>query len=98
VTIHYIDIRAGGEGYEEFYLRAQHLGINFVRGRVSGIEQGDDGLYLHYEDTLLGSNMKTRYDLAVLSTGLEPNKSADVIGNLLGLSKRPDGFFEIAHP
>jgi len=98
VAIHYIDIRAGGEGYEEFYLRAQRLGINFVRGRVSGIEKGEKGLYLLYEDTLLGSTMKKRYDLAVLSTGLEPNRSADVIGNLLGLSRRPDGFFEIAHP
>jgi heterodisulfide reductase subunit A len=37
VSIHYIDLRAGGEGYEEFYMRAQRLGINFIRGRVSEV-------------------------------------------------------------
>ncbi len=98
VAIHYIDIRAGGEGYEEFYLRAQRLGIRFIRGRVSSIEEGDDGLYVHYEDTLLGKTSMRRYDLVVLSIGLEANKDAEVIGNLLGLTRRPDRFFEIAHP
>lgn len=98
VSIHYIDIRAGGEGYEEFYLRAQRLGINFIRGRVSSVEEGEDGLYVHYEDTLLGKTLMKRYDLVVLSTGLEANSDADVVGNLLGLSRRPDRFFEIAHP
>src|SRR5512141_663251 len=36
--------------------------------------------------------------MAVLSVGLEPDQSASVVGNLLGLAKRPDRFFEIAHP
>ena len=98
ITIHYIDMRAGGEGYEEFYERAQRLGINFVRGRVSEVQEADGGLVLTYEDTLLGRFKNSRYDLVCLSTGLEANSDADVVGNILGLAKRPDGFFEIAHP
>jgi heterodisulfide reductase subunit A len=98
ITIHYIDIRASGEGYEEFYERAQRLGINFVRGRVSEVEQADGHLYLRYEDTLLGRYMRSRYDLVVLSIGLEQNTDAEVLGNILGLARRPDRFFEIAHP
>ncbi len=98
ITIHYIDVRAGGEGYEEFYLRAQNLGINFVRARVSEIDEEDGSLYLNFEDTLSSSFRRVRYDLAVLSIGLEPDKNAEVLGNLLGLSRRTDGFFEIAHP
>ena len=98
ITIHYIDMRAGGEGYEEFYERAQRLGINFVRGRVSEVQEVDGGLVLSYEDTLLGRFRNRRYDLVCLSTGLEANPDADVVGNILGLAKRPDGFFEIAHP
>ncbi len=98
ITIHYIDMRAGGEGYEEFYERAQRLGINFVRGRVSEVQEVDGGLVLTYEDTLLGRFKNSRYDLVCLSTGLEANSDADVVGNILGLAKRPDGFFEIAHP
>lgn len=98
VSIHYIDLRAGGEGYEEFYMRAQRLGINFIRGRVSEVEEVDGVLRVNYEDTLLGGFRSRPYDLVVLSAGLEPNKDADVVGTLLGLAKRPDGFFEIAHP
>jgi len=98
ISIHYIDMRAGGEGYEEFYLRAQRLGIRFVRGRASSVEQGEDGVYLHYEDTFLGRSVRKRYDIVVLSIGLEPDSGADVIGNVLGLARRPDRFFEIAHP
>ena len=45
ITIYYIDIRACGEGYEEFYVRAQRLGINFVRARVSRIDQVDGEIY-----------------------------------------------------
>ncbi len=35
-----------------------------------------------------------------ISLSIRPgaDKSADVLGNLLGLSRRPDRFFEIAHP
>ncbi|MDD1732767.1 MAG: hydrogenase iron-sulfur subunit [Methanothrix sp.] len=99
VTIYYIDIRACGEGYEEFYIRAQKLGINFVRSRVSGIQEGEDGrLSLLFEDTLAGEIKRAKHDLAVLSVGLEPDSNAEVLGNLLGLSRRPDRFFEIAHP
>lgn len=99
VTIYYIDIRACGEGYEEFYIRAQKLGINFVRSRVSGIQEGEDGrLFLLFEDTLTGEIKRAEHDLAVLSVGLEPDSNAEVLGNLLGLSRRPDRFFEIAHP
>jgi len=98
ITIYYIDIRAGGEGYEEFYIRAQKLGINFVRARISKIEEVDGDLYLIYEDTETGNPMRVRYDLAVLSIGLEPDHGAEVVGNILGLARRPDRFFEIAHP
>ncbi|UEC43356.1 MAG: hypothetical protein METHAR1v1_1310018 [Methanothrix sp.] len=58
----------------------------------------DGALRVNYEDTLLGGFRSKPYDLVVLSAGLEANRDADVVGNLLGLSKRPDGFFEIAHP
>ena len=33
VTIYYIDIRAFGKGYEEFYEQAKGMGVNFVKGR-----------------------------------------------------------------
>jgi len=98
ITIYYMDLRACGEGYEEFYVRAQKLGINFVRSRVSKIDQVDKDLFLIFEDTNTGEIRRVKHDMAVLSIGLEPDQSADVLGNILGLSRRPDRFFEIAHP
>ncbi|MGV8174413.1 MAG: CoB-CoM heterodisulfide reductase HdrA2 [Methanothrix sp.] len=98
VTIYYIDIRACGEGYEEFYIRAQKLGINFVRSRVSSIQEEDGRIFLYFEDTGTGEIRRAAHDLAVLSVGLEPDSNSAVLGNLLGLSRRPDRFFEIAHP
>jgi heterodisulfide reductase subunit A len=98
ITVHYIDIRAGGEGYEEFYLRAQKMGIKFVKGRVSEVVEDNGNLYLRYEDALLGRYQQKGYELVVLSVGMEPDHNSDVVGNILGLSRRPDRFFEIAHP
>ena len=98
ITIYHMDIRACGEGYEEFYIRAQKLGINFVRSRVSSIQEKEGRISLIFEDTQAGEIRQTEHDLAVLSVGLEPDSNAEVLGNLLGLSRRPDRFFEIAHP
>src|SRR3990170_4019764 len=41
VSVHYIDIRAGGEMYEEYYRRAQEIGVSFIRGRVAEVEESD---------------------------------------------------------
>ena len=43
ITIYYMDIRAFGKGYEQFYQNAKAMGINFVRGKVARIEPVDDG-------------------------------------------------------
>ena len=39
VTVYYIDIRAFGKGYDEFYQQAGGMGANFVKGRVARIEE-----------------------------------------------------------
>ena len=39
VYVFYIDIRSPGKGYEEFYDRARERGVNFIRGRVSRIDE-----------------------------------------------------------
>jgi len=75
VTIYYMDIRAFGKGFEEFYNQAKAMGINFIRGRVAKIEQNKDGdLILHYTDVENGCIPKKKvHDLVVLSVGLWPN-------------------------
>jgi heterodisulfide reductase subunit A len=75
VTIYYIDIRAFGKGYDEFYEQAKGMGVNFIKGKVARIELlENDNMALHYEDILGKGGMKTReHDLVVLAVGLLPN-------------------------
>jgi heterodisulfide reductase subunit A len=99
ITIHYIDVRASGEMYEEYYIRSQEMGINFTRGKVGEILQESDGkLKLRYEDTLSSELYEEPTDLVVLATGMENVKDADKISRVLNLTRRTDRFFSIAHP
>jgi heterodisulfide reductase subunit A len=98
VSIHYIDIRAGGEGYEEYYRRCQEKGVSFVRGRVAEVEEENGQTLIHYEDTLSGETCHEACDLVVLAIGMEANKDVQTIGKMLNLSTRPDRFFQSAHP
>lgn len=98
VSIHYIDIRAGGEGYEEYYRRAQEAGVSFVRGRVAEVEESDGRTIIHYEDTLSGENVHEACDLVVLAIGMEANKDTESLGKMVNLSTRPDRFLQSAHP
>ncbi|MDD5472986.1 MAG: CoB-CoM heterodisulfide reductase HdrA2 [Candidatus Methanoperedens sp.] len=98
VSVHYIDIRAGGEMYEEYYTRAQEIGVSFIRGRVAEVEDSDGRTIIHYEDTLSGEKCHETCDLVVLAVGMEANKDAEAIGKMLNLSTRPDRFFQSAHP
>jgi len=77
VTVHYIDIRAVGKGYDEFYEQARGMGANYVRGRVARIEEKADGdLIVHYEDVDTGELATAEYDLVVLAVGIRPNPEA----------------------
>lgn len=99
VTIHYIDIRAAGEMYEEYYARTQGMGVDFIRGKVAEIYAGEDGRpVVRYENTLESRVEEEAHDLVVLSTGYEPAKAAEGIGRMLNLARRPDRFFASAHP
>ncbi len=75
ITIYYMDIRAFGKGYEQFFQNAKAMGINFVRGKVARIDplQGGD-LRLHVETTEDAENpMQERvHDLVVLAQGMIP--------------------------
>ncbi len=100
----YIDIRAFGKMYEEFYRKAMEEGIKFIRGRVAEItdipksEEEKGKLIVVYEDTLLGRVMRLPVDMVVLSVGLEPPEDIDKIRTLLKLSCTPDGFLAERHP
>jgi heterodisulfide reductase subunit A len=96
ITVCYMDIRAFGKGYEEFYERVQRENIHYRRGNPSEIYERGPSLVIRGEDTLLGEPYEEEADLVVLATGLVPRKDVGNIGKLLGLSQTPDGFLQEA--
>ena len=69
--IFYMDIRAFSKGFEEYFIRAQELGVNYIRCRPLAIQElpETDNLIIEYlaEDD---RKLSGEYELVVLSTGL----------------------------
>jgi heterodisulfide reductase subunit A len=73
ITIYYMDIRAFGKGYEQFYQNAKAMGIEFVKGKVASIAQGENGsVALRYEAQNGEGVTTVDHDLVVLSLGMIP--------------------------
>ncbi len=100
----YIDMRAYGKGYEEFYGRVLEEGVNVIRGKVAEVVRAphagpDEGfLLVRAEDTLLGKFREIPVDMVVLCCALEPARGAEDLRRLLRLSRSPDGFLLERHP
>ncbi len=95
----YMDMRAFGKAYEEFYERVQEEGITFVRGKGAEVEILPDGkLRVKGEDANLGRVVAADVDMVILATAVEPQPDAGRVASLFGLGRTPDGFFAEAHP
>ncbi|MCX6256350.1 MAG: FAD-dependent oxidoreductase [Bacteroidia bacterium] len=85
ITIYYIDIRAFGKGYEEFFQQSKSMGVNFIKGKVARIKEKDDksgDLILRYENIETGQVKEVVHDLVVLSVGVLPdNKIVQAFGD-----------------
>lgn len=100
----YIDIRAFGKGYEEFYNRMLHEDVEFIRGKVAEVtdfaetEEEKGKLVVCAEDTLLGMKRRVPVDLVILCNALSPREDAHEIARIFSLSRSKDGFFLEKHP
>ena len=98
ITVFYMDVRAFGKGYEEFYDRVKHERVLYRRGEPAEVYRRGDKLVVLAEDTLLGKPIEVEADLVVLATAVVPRTDAAEVAALLGLERSPDGFFQEAHP
>jgi heterodisulfide reductase subunit A len=97
----YIDVRAPGKAFEEFYNHVAEEGVNFIRGKLADVypeENGGGRLVLQAEDTLLGMIRKIPVDMLVLSAGLEPRADSNEVRRLFNIGCSGDGFFLERHP
>lgn len=98
ITVFYIDIRAFGKGFEQFYDRVKAERIFYRRGNVSEIYKKGERVIVRAEDTIAGTPMEVPADLVVLAVGMEQSGAAKELAKLFKLSSSPDNFFLEAHP
>jgi heterodisulfide reductase subunit A len=97
--IFYIDIRAGGKGYEEFVQNAtEHEQIQYLRGKVAKIYREGDKVMLWGVDTLSGKKVEIEADLVVLALSMDPHPSTLALTKTLKISCGGEGFLKEAHP
>ena len=97
ITSFYMDIRAFGKGYEQFYQNAKVMGIQFIKGKVARITEDEEhNLILRFENIEgTGAPVERKFDLVVLSLGLLPDWDPD---GIMKIQKDSEGFIEMAEP
>ena len=99
INMHFIDVRAAGKGYDEYYTGARKMGINFFKGKVGGLELlPEDKLRVLAYDMEGGEKIEYASDLVVLATAVELPKDATELAQKLGLQFCGANFFRELHP
>ena len=93
-TIFFIDLRAFGKGFDDYYLRAQQHGVKYIRCLPSTIKEVPEtrNLLVQYISPNPGKVVAEEFDMVVLSTGLCPPTDFQELGKRLGISLDQYGF------
>jgi heterodisulfide reductase subunit A len=97
-TVYFIDLRAFGKGFEEFYRSAEkNYHVKFIRGRVGEVIEDPEtkNLIIRAEDTSTGSLLTNEHDLVVLSLGIIPShQSPDFTKWGISVDRDHYGFYQ----
>ena len=97
--VFYMDIRAGGKGYDEFVRRAiEEDHVKYIRGRVSRIYEENGKYIVKGEDTLSNMPVTIDADMVVLATAMIAQPNAAKLAQTIGMSYDKYGFYNEAHP
>ncbi len=98
VYVFYIDVRAPGKGYDEFYRRAvEKYGVKYIKGSVGKIVPEGGKLIVSSSDLLLNKSLKIDADLVVLAAAAKPSDGSRELATMLKASMDTNGFFSEAH-
>jgi heterodisulfide reductase subunit A len=98
----YRDIRTYGRGHEDYYTESKDLFFRFAPESQPVVESNGDGdespLLVKVKDQLTyNSEIEIPVDLVVLSVGMVPQDSSDLI-DMLKVPVGADGFLQEVHP
>jgi len=97
LTIYYMDIRAFGKGFEQFYQNAKAMGVEFVKAKVARITEDErQNPVLRVEVIEEDGRVEERaHEMVVLSLGLVPAWDPREVGLA---PPAPDGFVSCVQP
>ncbi|MGE5588433.1 MAG: FAD-dependent oxidoreductase [Clostridia bacterium] len=93
-TIFYMDMRSYGKGFDAYVERAKReYGVRYIRTRVAEVSEvrATHDLIVSFESDE-GRVAKEKFDLVVLSVGLEPPEGAGRLAEVLGIELDENGF------
>lgn len=94
ITCLFMDIRAYGKAFEDFYWRAKREGIKIRKGRASQLRYEDGRIKVRYEDTIEGRIVEDEFDLVVLAPAVLPSNGNKELAEALGIELDEYGFIK----
>ncbi len=101
INVLYTDMRANKKGYEELFRRAQELGINFIRVKLTNrkiVEDPESKSLTVYAEKENSKPVTLKSDMVVLATAAVPCEGSAEVARIFNLSRGTDGFFMESHP
>jgi heterodisulfide reductase subunit A len=95
------DIRSSFKGYEEFYNRAQKVGVHFIRVKLKNrriTENSETKNLTVYAETEEGKPVEVEAEMVVLANASIPTSTAKELANMLNIPLGKDGFFAECQP
>ncbi len=92
-SIFFMDMRAFGKEFDEYYNRAQNeYKIRFVRSRVAAVSEDPKTNNLKIKFVENGEPMEEEFNMVVLAVGLRPPADAENLSRIMKFKLTEDGF------
>lgn len=101
INVFFTDMRANRKGYEELYRKAQQIGINFIRVKLTDRNVTEDQATKKLVVRAVKENdeqVEVKSDLVVLATAAVPAQGSEQVARVFNISRGSDGFFMESHP
>jgi len=96
ITIFYMDLRAYGKDFQQYYDKAKDMGVEYIRARPSSVYENEDkSITIRYMDTHTREVLEKTVDLLVLSTAIIPSQENQRLAEVLGIEVDGSGFFQV---
>ena len=97
ITIFYMDLRAYGKDFQQYYNKAEKMGVKYVRSRPASVYENEDRtITIRYLDTHTREVREQVVELLVLSTAIMPSRNNPRLAQALGIEADEHGFFQAA--